>query len=148
MENLYTTMLRNILVAFFLCSSFVLSAQHRNEKLINKLMEQQRTAWNKGNLEGFMATYWNNDSLMFIGKSGVTYGWKNTLENYKKGYPDATAMGTLDFKIIQIQRLASKYYSVTGKWHLERSIGDLQGHFTLLLRKIKNQWHIVKDHSS
>ena len=85
---------------------------------------------------------------MFIGKSGVTYGWENTLKNYKRGYPDTAAMGKLEFTLIDIRKLSSKYYHVTGKWKLKRSIGDLQGHFTLLLRKIKGQWKIVSDHSS
>ena len=85
---------------------------------------------------------------MFIGKSGVTYGWHNTMNNYKRGYPDKASMGKLDFKLIKIQRLSRNYYSVVGKWHLSRSIGDLQGHFTLLMRKIKGQWKIIADHSS
>ena len=45
--------------------------------------------------EKFMKGYWENDSLMFIGKSGVTYGYKNTLNNYKKNYPTTADMGKL-----------------------------------------------------
>jgi hypothetical protein len=44
--------------------------------------------------------------------------------------------------------LSDKNYFVVGKWHLQRSIGDIGGHFTLLWRKIKGQWVIVADHSS
>ncbi len=108
----------------------------------------QTKSWNNGDIEGFMKTYWNNDSLMFIGKSGVTYGWKNTLTNYKKGYPEKSAMGQLDFTIINVKKLSRQYYSVTGKWHLTRTMGDLQGHFTLLFKKIHRQWLIIQDHSS
>ncbi len=85
---------------------------------------------------------------MFIGKSGVTYGWQNTMDNYKKGYPDTAAMGKLMFDIINVKRLSVLYFSVVGKWHLTRSIGDVGGHFTLLLKKIKNRWVIISDHSS
>ncbi|MEP6617021.1 MAG: DUF4440 domain-containing protein, partial [Ginsengibacter sp.] len=92
--------------------------------------------------------YWNNDSLMFIGKSGVTYGWQQALLNYKKNYADTVAMGHLDFAILQIKKLSEFYYFVIGKWHLARSIGDVGGHFTLLFRKIKNHWLIVADHTS
>ena len=95
-----------------------------------------------------MKGYWENDSLMFIGKSGVTYGYKNTLENYKKNYPDTAAMGKLTFTLIQVKRLSPEYYHVTGKWHLKRTIGDIGGHYTLLFRKIKGQWVIISDHSS
>jgi uncharacterized protein (TIGR02246 family) len=118
------------------------------ETQIRQLLARQNAAWNRGDIESFMKGYWENDSLMFIGKSGVTYGWQNTLNNYKKGYPDTAAMGKLTFDIISIQKLSPQYYHVVGKWHLKRSTGDVGGHFTLLFRKIKKQWVIISDHSS
>lgn len=138
-----------MLIVFF-CSVFVSSsfAQSKTEKKIINILKTQDAEWNKGNIDGFMQTYWNSDSLMFIGKSGVTYGWKNTLNNYKKGYPDTAAMGKLDFTLIDIKKLSRKYYHVVGKWHLTRSIGNLQGHFTLLLKKTNGKWLIIADHSS
>ena len=123
-------------------------AQSKTQKQIMGLLAAQDEAWNKGDIEGFMQTYWKNDSLMFIGKSGATYGWKNTLNNYKRGYPDTSSMGKLHFTLISIQKLSRKYYSVVGKWYLQRTKGDLQGHFTLLMRKIRGKWVIVQDHSS
>jgi hypothetical protein len=134
-----------LLYSVFVSLSF---AQSKTEQKIIHVLKTQDAEWNKGNIEGFMQTYWNSDSLMFIGKSGVTYGWKNTLNNYKKGYPDTSAMGKLDFTLIDIKKLSRKYYHVVGKWHLTRTIGNLQGHFTLLLKKIKGKWLIIADHSS
>ena len=138
--------------AILLISVFILSiaikAQSKDELAIRQMLSTQDAAWNKGDVEGFMQGYWQNDSLMFIGKSGITYGWKNTLENYKKGYPDTAAMGKLDFNILEVKRISDIYFFVVGKWHLTRSIGDVGGHFTLLLRKVKGKWVIVADHSS
>ena len=123
-------------------------AQSQEEKKIRQLLSVQTESWNRGDIEGFMETYWNSDSLMFIGKSGVKRGWEETLNNYKKGYPDATAMGKLSFDIIKIQKLSKKYYYVVGKWMLKRSIGDLSGYYDLLLKKINGKWKIISDHSS
>ncbi len=123
-------------------------AQNKEERAILNAIDLQKNAWNKGNLNLFMQTYWKNDSLMFIGKSGVTYGWENTLANYQKGYPDTAAMGKLDFNILHVKKLSALYYSVVGKWYLTRSIGNVGGHFTLLFKKINNKWLIVSDHSS
>ena len=114
--------------------------QSKNELAIRQVLNEQTTAWNRGDIEAFMKGYWENDSLMFIGKSGITYGWINTLKNYKKNYPDTAAMGKLNFNILTVRRLSSKYYQVVGKWHLQRSIGDLSGHYTLLFKKIKSHW--------
>lgn len=123
-------------------------AQTKNEKVILNMLKQQETAWNEGNLDKFMIGYWQNDSLMFIGKSGPTYGYTKTLANYKKGYPDTAHMGKFTSTIISIKKLSSKYYFVTGSWYLQRTVGDAKGFYTLLLRKIKGQWVIVADHSS
>lgn len=95
-----------------------------------------------------MQGYWQSDSLMFIGKSGVTRGWQATLDNYKRGYPDRAAMGTLTFTLVSMQPTGSKSALVVGKWHLARTEGDLQGHFSLLWKKLKGKWVIVADHSS
>lgn len=138
-----------LIILFAICfASLVATAQKKDEQAILNAINLQKTAWNKGNLEQFMQTYWKNDSLMFIGKSGVTYGWQNTLNNYKKGYPDTAAMGKLHFDILHVKKISGSYYSVVGKWFLTRSIGNVGGHFTLLFRKIKDKWLIVSDHSS
>jgi ketosteroid isomerase-like protein len=115
---------------------------------VRDLLEKQRRDWNRGDIESYMAGYWKNDSLMFIGKSGITYGWQQTLDNYKKGYPDTAAMGQLTFHLLSVKQISVQYFSVAGKWMLARTQGNLQGHFTLLLRKINGRWVIVSDHSS
>jgi len=122
--------------------------QDKNARAILALLDTQTAAWNKGDLQGFMKGYWENDSLRFIGKSGITYGWNNTLANYKRGYPDTAAMGKLQFTILVVKKLSNRYYEVVGKWYLKRSIGDASGHYTLLLKKINGNWVIVSDHSS
>lgn len=118
------------------------------EQEIKNVLGNQQAAWNKGDIESFMDGYWQSDSLMFVSKSGITYGWQNTLNNYKTGYPDAASMGLLDFDIQQVNRLSDSYYFIVGKWHLTRHIGDLGGHFTLLFKKVDGKWVIISDHTS
>ncbi len=134
------------LTSFF--SLTLLGQPNKNEQAIRNLLNRQTLAWNRGDVDAFMLDYWKSDSLMFIGKNGVVWGWQNTLNNYKKGYPDTAAMGKLSFDLLQIKKLSRKYYFVVGKWMLQRSKGNLNGHYNLLLRKIKGQWKIVADHSS
>jgi ketosteroid isomerase-like protein len=141
-------MMKKLFIVSLLLLSVQLFAQSKNESAIRNLLAKQTEAWNRGDVVNFMDGYWENDSLMFIGKSGVTYGWANTLNNYKKGYPDTTAMGKLSFNIISVKRLSKKYFHVVGKWFLKRSIGDLSGHYTLLFQKINGNWVIIADHSS
>ena len=112
------------------------------------MLAAQITEWNKGNVEGYMHGYWDSDSLVFIGKNGPTYGYKPTLERYKKAYPGQEAMGQLTSTIVSIKRLSDKYYFIVGKWALERRAGNLNGSYTLLLEKKDKHWVIINDHSS
>jgi len=140
---------------FLLCATLLIGfhmayAQNRPapEQAIRRLMQQQTNAWNQGNIPGFMQTYWQSDSLLFIGKNGVTYGWQATLDRYKKSYPDTAAMGKLHFNLLEFKQLTPELYFLVGQWHLQRTAGNLQGHFTLLIRKINGAWKIIADHSS
>ena len=147
-------MKKYLFFAFILVANFCLAQSKptrpadMDEIAIRQLLNDQTQAWNRGDIESFMKTYWESDSLMFIGKSGVTYGWANTLNNYKQNYPDTIAMGKLSFNILSVKPLSFEYFHVVGKWHLQRSIGNLSGHYNLLLRKIKGRWVIIADHSS
>lgn len=133
----------------FLWSAFA-NAQQQDTALVREVLNLQQQAWNKGDIEGYMQGYWKSDSLSFIGKKGITYGWKQTLANYQKSYPNKAAMGSLLFDLRSIQQVSADAVYVIGKWHLKRTkdLGDLQGHFTLLFKKVNNQWVIVADHSS
>jgi ketosteroid isomerase-like protein len=108
----------------------------------------QRDAWNKGDIEEYMAGYWKSDSLKFIGKSGITYGWQKTLENYKKGYPDEAAMGKLEFTVVELNVINSTNAFMIGKWKLAREKDTPAGHFTLFWKKIDGAWKVIADHSS
>jgi len=123
-------------------------AQQSPEAAIRQLMQRQTTAWNQGDIPAFMDTYWRSDSLLFVGKNGVTYGWQATLDRYRQSYPDRAAMGTLQFNLLEFKPLAPDLYFLIGKWHLQRSLGNVQGHFTLLIRKMNGTWKIIADHSS
>lgn len=135
-------------VTCVLAITLAVKAQSKDETAVRNVLEKQRQAWNTGDIDKFMEGYWHRDSLMFVGKSGVTYGWQNTMDNYKKSYPDTASMGKLKFDILEVRRLSVLYFFVVGKWQLTRSVGDIGGHFTLLFKKVKNKWVIVTDHSS
>ncbi len=136
------------IILVYIFSTYSLFSQSKDEMEVRGLLERQTQEWNKGNIPAFMETYWKSDSLMFISKSGLTYGWQKTLDNYNKNYPDKAAMGKLKFELLQVKQLNSTQFFVVGKWHLTRSIGDVGGIFSLLFRKIGNRWIIIADHTS
>ena len=140
--------MKKIIFLLILLNTGKIFAQSSDETAVRKILATQNAAWNRGDVDAFMIGYWQNDSLMFIGQNGITYGWQNTLNNYKKNYPDTATMGKLNFTLVTVKPLSKEYYHVVGKWHLTRSVGNASGHFTLLFRKIKGEWVIIEDHSS
>jgi hypothetical protein len=142
--------MKKLLLSLITFCCFVANAQtNEDKKQILDILDRQTKAWNEGKVDEFMIGYWESDSLMYIGKSGVTYGYKSTLERYKKNYPDKSTMGMLKFDIIKVNFISKDACFVVGKWHLTRpEKGDVGGHYTLLWRKMKGNWVIVADHSS
>ena len=116
---------------------------------IRKVMDDQTAAWNRGDLDAFMSIgYWRSDKLKFVSGDRITYGWQQTLDNYKRTYATKALMGTLTFSELEIEILSKDAAFVTGSWHLKREKDDPKGKFTLLFRKFKEGWRIVADHSS
>ncbi|WP_416438368.1 YybH family protein [Phnomibacter sp. MR] len=133
---------------FFLQSSGVWAQMPKAEKAIRQLMAMQEDAWNRGDIAAFMEGYWKNDSLSFTGAAGPVYGWQKTYDGYLKRYDSPAKMGKLSFTLLQLKPLGKNYYTVVGKWHLERTVGNVGGHFTLILQRIGGEWRIIADHTS
>ena len=141
---------KTIVLYLLFHTCFFVKAQNAvsDETAIRQTIATQEADWNRADIEAFMGGYWKSDSLMFIGSRGVTYGWQPTLDSYKKGYPNAEAMGKLTFTILSLQILSPESAYVIGKWHLARTKDEVGGHFTLLWKKISGKWLIVADHTS
>ncbi len=142
---MYRVILILYVVSFVGCSPKI--NQQQDIESIKQVLYKSADDWSEGDIEGFMNAYWKSDKLQFIGASGITYGWQQTFENYKKGYPSKDHTGKLTFEIQSVDFLAKNLYSLTGKYKLERKIGQANGIFTLLFKKIDNKWVIISDHS-
>jgi len=128
----------------FSCSQ---TTERQDKDEIISIMKTQEIAWSNHDLEGFMQGYWKNDSLKFYGSSGLTYGWDKTLANYKKGYPTKDHSGTLTIKIKDISKINNESYFVMGEYYLKRNIGDANGVFMIIFKKINGEWKIIADTS-
>lgn len=141
--------MKNLLLAIGLLLSMSAFAQeHKDVTAVKKVLEIQRQAWNNADIDGFMAHYWKSENLQFLGSKGLTKGWQNTSDRYKKSYPDKAAMGELLFDIISVDRRSKKVISMVGKFTLKRENDEPSGYFLLIFQKIKGKWLIVADHTS
>lgn len=118
------------------------------DRAIRRVLESQRDAWNRGDIEAFLGPYWKSDALTFASGGEVRRGFAATRERYLKAYPDRMAMGTLAFTDLETSLLAPDAALVLGNWRLDRDAGPVGGNFTLVLRRIEGAWAIVHDHTS
>ena len=115
---------------------------------ILKVLKDQTAGWNAFDIERYMQGYWQSDSLRFASGDQVQRGWDQTLERYKRGYPDSKAMGHLTFSDLDITIISEDAALVFGRFTLEREKDRPTGLFTLLFRKTEDGWRIVHDHTS
>ncbi len=114
---------------------------------IPRLLENQATAWNRGDLEGFMAGYWRSPDLTFSSGGKLTRGWQPMLDRFRESYPDKSTMGKLTFSDLEITDVGSNAALVLGRWRVEGDEPD-SGAFSLVLRRDDGQWVIIHDHTS
>lgn len=137
--------------AVFVFGSYSDAADRRTERAqreVRAVLDAQVAAWNRGDIEGFMAGYEQSAETTFISGETVTRGWQTVLERYRKGYATREKMGTLTFSELELKPLSPFYMLTHGRWHLARTADAPQGRFTLLLRRTASGWRIVHDHTS
>src|SRR6185369_11788611 len=117
---------------------------------VKAILDAQMDAWNRGDLDGYMAGYWKSPDLVFFSNGTTTRGWQATLDRYKQRYQgEGRQMGTLDFPELDIVTLGADAALARGRWRLKMPDGkELTGMTTVVLRKRPEGWRIVHDHSS
>jgi ketosteroid isomerase-like protein len=118
------------------------------ESEIRAVLDAQVEAWNRGDIDTFMQSYWNSNQTEFVGSSGIQRGWQAVLARYQKTYPDRRSMGKVTFSDLEFTMLCPTSALVVGKYQLEREADRPSGVFTLVFRKFPAGWRIINDHTS
>lgn len=118
------------------------------EREITDLLEEQRKAWNNGDLETFVSYYLPGQDLRFTTSSGILKGSEELQKRYEMAYPDKDRRGMLDFQIHELRVLNPDYAVAIGKWTLERDGDRPSGYFTLIWERTPEGWKIAIDHTS
>lgn len=142
--------MRYLIYACILCLALSCSENQNSQRdieQIKKILVDQQQSWTDGDMEGFMSGYWKNDSLKFYSGAKLSQGWRKTLDNYKVRYPSKAHTGKLNFKIADITQINENAYWVMGEYHLAREIGDANGTFLIIFKRIDGEWKIVADSS-
>jgi len=115
--------------------------------VVRATLRAQSAAWNEGNLDAFMETYWKNDALKFVSGTSVTNGWSTTQKRYRSRYANAAAMGQLRFDKMKVEMVSDDVAIVVGKFNLAHDEKTDTGVFTLVMKRMDGAWRIVHDHT-
>lgn len=115
--------------------------------VIRSILDQQQKAWSENDLEGFMEGYWESDELTYFSRGKITKGWNTTLANYERNYPTKDDTGKLIFEIANITQINKDAYYVMGSYFLTREVGDTNGTFMIIFKRINGEWKIIGDSS-
>ncbi len=119
------------------------------EAAVRQVLDAQVAAWNRGDLDAFMAGYWSSPDLTFFSGPDRTSGWQATLDRYRKRYKsEGKEMGRLTFSDVTVEMLGPDAALVRGGWRLEMSKDAPSGLFTLIFRRLPEGWRIIHDHTS
>src|SRR2546429_6858813 len=92
------------------------------KKAIQKVLDDQVAAWNRGDLKGFMAGYQRSNETTFYSGGTALKGWDAVLERYEKKYQgEGKEMGKLTFRDLDIQVLGGDSAWVRGRFELKLS---------------------------
>lgn len=137
-------------VPFILAMSIQTSAQPQKKSFdqVRAVLDAQRDAWNKGDIDGYMDGYERSPQTVFVSGDRVTHGWDTVRDNYKKGYNTREKMGELTFSDLEFTSLGKDHVAVVGRWLLKRANDEPHGRFTLIFKKTNKGWRIIHDHTS
>lgn len=139
-----------ILLPILTAVGFLVQGQQSAREQVRKVLEEQAAAWNRGDLVAFMQSYTKLPELTFFSGDTIERGWDATLARYRNKYQGAgKEMGQLSFTDEEIDMLGPDAAVATARWHLLRHSGKkLEGLTTIVLKRSKDGWKIVHDHSS
>jgi len=115
---------------------------------VHAVLDAQRDAWNRGDIEGFMDGYARSAEITFVSGDTITRGWQTVHDRYQKNYDSREKMGTLTFSDLETRVLSNDAAVTLGRWHLQRTGDQPHGRFTLVFRRTRQGWRIVHDHTS
>lgn len=115
---------------------------------VRTVLEAQREAWNRGDIEGYMDGYARSADITFVSGDSLTRGWQTVHDRYQKNYDSREKMGTLTFSDLETNVLSNDAAVTIGRWHLQRAGDQPHGRFTLVFHRTRQGWRIVHDHTS
>lgn len=118
------------------------------EAAIQALFAAGCEAWNRGDLDGYLASYWQSDRTRWVSGGAVVRGFAAIAAGYRRRFAAPRPMGTLSISELEIEVLSDTDALVFGRWALQFADQAPHGVFTVHARSFAGEWLFVSDHAS
>lgn len=122
-----------------------------DEAAVVRVLDEQRAAWNRGDLDAFLEGYEPSERLLFTSGGNIRRGFDETREKYRARYGESReTMGQLSFEILDVRALGSCADAaiVLGRWALTDTPVVGSGVFSVMFERHGDRWEILHDHTS
>lgn len=120
-----------------------------DDTAIRGVLATQAEAWNRGDLDNYLAGYARTPDLVFTSGGNIRRGYDETAAKYRAKYgTDKSTMGHLTFELLGVQHLGADGAIVLGRWKLTDTPNAGAGVFSVAFERTGSGWRIVHDHTS
>jgi uncharacterized protein (TIGR02246 family) len=116
---------------------------------LQALLDQSASAWNAGDLDGFLMTYARDSATTFVTTRGPVYGFETIRGRYAARFEPGAERDSLHFTDFTVRMLGADYVLSTARYVLTR--GDsvtATGPFTVIWERRPEGWRMIHDHTS
>ena len=117
----------------------------REQLDVTKVVLAQENAWNKGDLDAYLAAFKDAEDTEAI-LNGPVRGLSNIRAAYHTSFPSRDAMGQLEQSGVEVRELGPDFALALGHYKLSRSRkngGDAEGNFTEVFEKTELGWKLI-----
>lgn len=128
---------------------FEMGEEEDLERSIETMLVRSADAWNRGDLDGFIAAYADGASTSLMTTDGPVFGRRTIRGLYAPRFEPGATRDSLRLEDLNVRPLPPLIGIVTGRYVLERegTVTD-SGWFSVVVRRAGDGWRIVHDHSS
>ncbi len=121
----------------------------QTEQAIRDLTDNLQSDWNAGDMEGYLASYWNSADLSIMFGNQSVRGWNAMAEMFRGAWSTDEAMGDFTARDVVIRQIGPDTVISSGQFTHVFPAETVDGSFTHVWKhQADGQWRIAHEHTS
>lgn len=118
------------------------------EAEVKQSIARLQADWNSGDMEAYLATYWNDPGLSMMTGGTALRGWQAIADLFRATWTTEPAMGDFSALNVAVGVLDDRTAIASGGFQHVFQHETVEGVFTHVWRRFGERWLIVHEHTS